>query len=107
VVGTRTTSQLDDGFLRDADGAITTFNVPGAVVTLPVSMNARGIVVGSYTISIDPALFSGFLRSKAGTFTLFDFPGGMATTPASINASNVITGYYYNGHDVLGFLRLP
>jgi len=31
----------------------------------------------------------------------------MATTPASINASNVITGYYYNGHDVLGFLRLP
>jgi hypothetical protein len=36
------------GFLRDASGAFTTFDVPGARVTIPTALNDLGQVAGRY-----------------------------------------------------------
>jgi hypothetical protein len=38
------------GFLRDADGTITTFDVGGAVWTEPESINAAGNITGFYQL---------------------------------------------------------
>ncbi len=48
------------GFLRSADGTMTTFTVPGATNTLPVAINSRGVITGSYTDSTGQ---HGFVRT--------------------------------------------
>jgi uncharacterized membrane protein len=42
-------SNVMHGFVRDRDGAITTFDVPGAGNAFPVSINAAGTITGTYT----------------------------------------------------------
>jgi hypothetical protein len=49
------------GFVRDSEGAITTFDVPGALVTVPLSINPAGQVTGLY---LDAAFAThGFVRA--------------------------------------------
>jgi hypothetical protein len=107
VVGNNLTSQLDEGFLRDPDGAISAFNIPDTAATLPLSINARGTVTGYSYPSATVSIYHSFLRSKAGRFTSFDVPGGTLTYASSINNFDVITGNYYKGSALLGFLRIP
>src|SRR5689334_17399358 len=59
------------GFLRDPDGTITSFDVPGARSTLPIAINNVGNVVGIYKGSQS----GGFIRAADGTFTTFAIAG--------------------------------
>src|SRR3954451_6734575 len=89
------------------DSIIVTIDVPGAVWTLPASINAAGAIAGSYR---DDAAIRGFLRDRYGNFTSFDAPGGQTLIePKNINPAGIITGNYYGGSSPhsQGFLRAP
>jgi hypothetical protein len=65
------------GFVRYADGAITTFAVPGAMSTEPVSINHAGDITGSYMVPWRPespslinSVQQGFVRAADGTSVL-------------------------------------
>jgi len=88
------------GFVRGADGKITTFDAPGAVVaTLPMSINLWGTITG---YSIDGGgTGHGFVRKSDGTITTFDDSeggtgSGLGTYPASINDEGAIVGVVAN-----------
>jgi uncharacterized membrane protein len=63
------------GFVRNATGNFTTFDVPSAAgFSNPVAINLEGAVVGYY---LDPnSQFHAFLRKPNGSFVSFDGPGG-------------------------------
>ena len=98
------------GFVLSANArTITTFDVPGSILTQPSSINSGGVITGVY---LDPSNLShGFLRSATGAITTFEAPGAgtgqsQGTAPQSINKYGVITGWYTDssgaGH---GFVR--
>lgn len=102
------------GFLRAPDGAITTFDFPGAARgtgqgTIGWDVDPGGTVVGSYYDASSAS--HGFLRSPDGKFTAFDCPGagtgsGQGTFPTSNGATGAITGYCVDGAGVNhGFVR--
>jgi hypothetical protein len=102
------------GFLRAADGKITTFDAPGAATgTLPKSINAGGAITGHYVDAQN--VDHGFVRSPSGNFTTFDVPGagtdagsGFGTFPDSINDAGAITGHYIDAQGLNhGFLLIP
>ncbi len=74
----------DHGFLRSAEGKITTFDVPGAggSGTTPIALNLEGAVVGYY-MNTDLA-FRAFVRSPNGKITTFAGPHACAL-PTSTN----------------------
>jgi hypothetical protein len=93
----------DHGFLRAADGTITSFDGPGSSATLASSVNASGVITGDYQ---DANYYShGYVRSADGTITSFDAPGAIQTFPGSINAEGVITGTYQGSSGFHGFVR--
>ena len=122
------------GYIRAANGTITTFDVPGSGCpgnpppsaskgaapsggsgfgsgTEAISIDDAGDVAGNYT---DPnCVRHGFVRTANGVITPFDAPGagtgaGMiqGTGGFSINASAVVAGTYADANAVVhGFLR--
>jgi len=114
------------GFVRSADGTMTSFDASGAGTgpgegTEPWSINPTGDITGWYT---DATGFThGFLRTANGSFTTFDVPGaakpaGIPCTPpvicsngtqgGAINAAGEITGQYLDAAGVFhGFVRSP
>ncbi len=107
-------SDVFHGFVRAPDGAITTFDVPGAGTgafqgTLAANINKPGAIDGSYIDVSDVA--HGFVRAADGAITTFDVPGAgtgafQGTFPLGINEPGTITGYYIDNNDVIhGFLR--
>jgi predicted membrane protein len=68
------------------------FQVPGALGTYPMSINASMVVTGYYYVS--STVTRGFLREADGAITTFALPGSLWTRPESINDAGVITGYY-------------
>src|SRR5579859_5135105 len=72
-----------------------TFDPPGSVSTIPMSINPAGEITGYYFDSNNN--YHGFLRSRDGRFTTFDFPGASDTAAASINPAGDITGTYSGG----------
>ena len=103
---------LQSGFVRAADGTITSFSPlssPGSPVleTLGFSINAAGAIAGYYVGGTAPFTNHGFVRDTGGNFTLFDPPGSTSTIVQSINDGGDITGYYYDASNVKhGFVRL-
>ncbi len=91
------------GFLRAADGTISTYSVPGAQMTFGTSINAGGTVAGSYRLADNKD--HGFIRSPDGTLTTFDVPGADETTVKGINKYGVVTGYATVATLSIGFLR--
>jgi hypothetical protein len=87
-----------------AGPTFTTFDVPGSMYTLGISINDEGTVTGWYADS--NGFDHGFVRATDGTITSFDPPGSSYTNPSAINAGGVITGNYIaengEGH---GFVR--
>ncbi|HUD55894.1 MAG TPA: hypothetical protein VMR02_11745 [Terracidiphilus sp.] len=88
-------SGLFHGFVRAADGRITTFDAPGAVVTFAFSINVWGTITG-YSIGGN-GTGHGFVRKSDGTITMFDdFEGGtgsgLGTFPGTINDEGAIAG---------------
>jgi hypothetical protein len=105
---------VSHGFLRDPDGAFTTFDVPGGSLnTLPVALNLEGSVVGS--VLDQNSVWHGFVRGSDGSFTTIDGPGACSSTPfctgtsaSSINAFGEISGSYSDDNAVLhGLVRSP
>jgi uncharacterized membrane protein len=69
----------------------TAIDVPGAIRTLAIGINARGDIAGWFQ---DPVgNIHGFLLSR-GNFTTIDVPGAAGTTALGINAGGQIVGVY-------------
>lgn len=85
--------QIPHGFLRTADGTITTFDPPGSTQTNVYDMNDSQVIVGSFE---DSAGLHGFIRAANGTITVYDAPGGGEGTEIfAINDNNAYGGDYY------------
>jgi hypothetical protein len=110
------------GFVRSADGTITTLNAPGAgtgtssatgysLGTKALSINDDGVIAGYYIDASE--VYHGFMVSASGTITTFNAPGAGTTAatgtfPVSINDNGVIVGYYSDPNDVYhGFQLTP
>lgn len=98
-------------FLREPNGSITGFAVPGAQGTFASAINLLGVVTGYYTDSSQVS--HGFLRYRDGTFKDFDAQGAGTeadggTFPSAINGQGVVTGYYLDPSFAYhGFIRWP
>ena len=91
------------GFVRAADGSITTFSVGQS--TSANGANRKGWVVGSYFVSArDP--YQPYLRDPSGAAMEFSVPhakgGAIATV---VNRSRTIAGYAYVSGGARGFFR--
>jgi hypothetical protein len=108
-------SNVFHGFVRAPNGAITTFDVPGAGTgsgqgTIGGSgINPAGAVTGEYLDASN--VFHGFVRAPNGVITTFDPPGagtgpGQGTIVNCINPAGAIVGNYLDSSNVFhGFLR--
>lgn len=98
------------GFVRSANGSITSFDPNGSVFTDPAGINAQRVIIGFYSGSSGP--YHGFLRSPEGEITSFDVSGagtaiGQGTEPLNINSPGDIAGAFIDGSGVShGFLRM-
>ena len=98
----------DHGFVRAADGTITSFDGPGAgtalfTATVPLSINSEGVITGWYAGAGD-STSHGFVRASDGTITSFDV-GPEGNNPTRCNPSGEITGWYGDAKGVHGFVR--
>ncbi len=122
VTGGRITGNFIDsngvnhGYLRAANGAITTFDVLVAGTgsgqgTVPEGIDWSGAITGQYIDS--NGVNHGFVQGSFGAITTFDAPGagtaaGQGTLPNTPNLFGVITGQYIDASNVHhGFLRNP
>jgi probable HAF family extracellular repeat protein len=102
-------SDGESGFVRSPDGALTTFDVPGAQATEASKINDEGQVVGRYSedsrLVDDSSRVRGFVRDARGTISRIDFPGATHTLPTGINDDGEVVGYYVDeGGETHGFL---
>ena len=97
------------GFVRTAQGKITTFDPPGSVFTSVWSINNFGQIAGVFYDA--NFVGHGFVRSAEGKITTFDPPGAVGgasgTYNAFVNDLGVIAGSYYaaNNNAEFGYLR--
>ena len=94
--------------MRASDGAITTFDVPGAGTgpgqgTQGQGINPVGTIPGFYT---DASFVNhGFVRDKHGAITTFDAPGagtgmGQGTIAGTPNPAGAIVIFYQDASNV-------
>jgi hypothetical protein len=99
------------GFVRDAQGNITSFDASSAALTstFPYSINASGAVAGTIATGPNGTIpYSAFLRDAQGTITPFEVPniGNGGTFAGSINDSGSIAGSFISENDgPYGFVR--
>jgi hypothetical protein len=111
-------SNVYHGFVRALDGAITTFDAPGACSsgpscsyegTVPESINPAGEITGYYVDA--GVVYHGFVRDPRGRIMTFNARqagtgNGDGTEAYSVNPAGEITGYYIDANNVShGFLR--
>jgi hypothetical protein len=102
-------SQHYHGFVRNALGKMTSFDVTGSILTQPVGINYSGEIAGIYEDAT--GVQRGFLRSSRGMITTFN-PGGSSgsTIPTAINDSGAVVGMYSTSSTAppaFGFVRYP
>ena len=94
--------------MRSSDGAITSFDVPGAQSTAAWSINFAGTVTGYCTIA---AVDYAFVRVASGAILKFDNAGiaDQGTRGEAINDLGAVTGYYFSGplNAIQAFLLTP
>jgi hypothetical protein len=98
------------GFVRTADGTITTFGPPANTIFTdinPYAINASGVTTGSISSNqgcgSNPQCAQAFVRTADGTITVFNVNQTITIT-SSINSSGDVTGSYgYSGST--GFIR--
>jgi hypothetical protein len=106
------------GFLRAADGKLTTFDDPDAGTgtyqgTWPYSINDFGVIVGATTYPNKVSV--GLLRMPNGRYQDFEFPSATYYNGAYINDLGVIAGSYSQvydptcgcSYDFIGYQRTP
>jgi hypothetical protein len=108
-------NDVSHAFIRYPDGKFTSFEVPGADMTVgsfngtsAASINDAGVVTGEYFDASGES--HGFLRGADGKITKFDVPGagGYGTTPIALNVEGGVVGYYSDSNFEFGaFLRNP
>lgn len=116
---------VDHGLIRRPDGALTTFDVPGAGTGSYQGTGCPGCALGLNQLGAIAGIYSdansvnhGFLRSPDGKFTTFDAPGAGTSSyqgtgcpsdcPTSLNDLGAIMGSYIDTNSVLhGYLRSP
>jgi predicted membrane protein len=100
------------GFLRTKDGAIITFDAPGAgtnsgqgtFVVFGDGINSSGTILGAYADASNN--IHGMVRSLDGVITPFDVTGSVFLDPAGINPEGAIIGFYAEASGPThGFLR--
>ncbi|MFZ0593312.1 MAG: hypothetical protein WAM39_22840, partial [Bryobacteraceae bacterium] len=92
------------GFIRDAQGNIQTFSVPGQKQSLSVTgLNANGDIVGWYYTNTSFNQEFCFIRYKDGAVFPFNVPGAYDSEAAGINDNGDIVGSYQGGRH--GFVR--
>jgi hypothetical protein len=101
------TNQTDGyvhSFVRDAQGAITTFDPPGPLYgSEAMSINGDGTITGLYQ---DANGVHGYLRDTQGAFTSFDVPGVNHTYGVGIDSSGNVAGYSIDANGFAhGFVR--
>jgi hypothetical protein len=84
------------GFLLDRNGGFTTLNVPGARESIAEGINARGDVVGAYSLPPSGLFLQGFVHPKDADVLSFAFPGAYLTHTNGINNRRQIVGIYMN-----------
>ena len=100
-------------FVRNSDGAIASFDAPGAgqgsgLGTVVTGINPKGQIVGEDIYVNNNVLMShGFVREADATFTIFDaIPDAIYTSAYAINPAGQVAGTYadanYFSH---GFVR--
>jgi uncharacterized membrane protein len=93
IVGRYLSAGQNHGFLRDAQGNLTTIDFPGASFSVASSINDSGAILGWYSLPTSPAVRHGFVF-RDGVFTSFDPPGSTFTNPLGINNRGDITGRF-------------
>jgi hypothetical protein len=97
--------QTFHGFVETSNGAITTFDAPGATSTFARTINNRGTVVGEYTDANN--IYHGFLRRASGAMVSFDPPRSVFTEAVAINNEGATAGVFIDKHGrSVGFMRL-
>lgn len=107
-------SSVVHGFVRAADGTMTSFDGPGSSDTFVTGINAVGAITGYYQslqgVGGAPVFYS-FVRAADGTLTAFEAPGAgtrprQGTQAMSINATGDVTGNYSGASGTAhGFVR--
>jgi len=95
------------GFVRAADGTITTLRVPHGPVTEVFGGNSQGWSVGGFSKNMHTP-YQAFLRSPSGKTTEFSVPGAAGGAYAkAVNSSRVVAGEaaVLLGHLPQGFVR--
>jgi hypothetical protein len=94
-------NNLIHSFLRTRDGAITTFDPPGAACSTQTQntcsaaagLAPNGTIAGTWA---DPsATFHGYFRASNGAFSVFDAPGAVLTGINAINPEETAAGGYF------------
>jgi uncharacterized membrane protein len=96
IVGDYIAGGTEHGYLL-SNGAFTTIDFPGSLLTQAFAVNANGIIVGDYAVTNANGNGNsqhGYVLA-AGTFTSIDFPGAAYTTAKGINSQGDIVGIYY------------
>lgn len=84
-----------DASLGGATWSYTSFDVPGALLTVAQGINARGDIVGYYN---DAAFVRHGFVLRDGTFSTIDYPGAAGTDARGIGpAGDVVGGYWLPG----------
>ena len=104
--GVITGSAGSHGFVRQTNGCLTIFDVPGSISTQPTAMNRHGEITGFYQDANNT--YHGFVRYGSEAISSFDVPNATNTYPAAMNGRGEITGSYSDANGVVhGFLRRP
>jgi len=104
VTGDYTAASSSHGFIRTADGTITTFDVPQSSSTYPLAINTSGEVTGFFYDS--SSIAHGFFRTSDGTITTIDVPGSSSTSASALNDNGDIVGGFRDSNGVgHAFLR--
>lgn len=96
------TAKTDHGFVRTADGTVTSFDYPGALITEGYSINSNGAVAGWWGNAV---VMHGLLRTADGRLKSFDCPGASNTLGLSINRAGTIAGACFFNDSFHGFFR--
>jgi hypothetical protein len=97
------------GFVRDASGTVSRFDIPSSEFAIPgsgagvVSINDWGVIAGMYLD--ENFAFHGFVRDAQGTISTFDAAQYATTFVHGINNEGTIVGYYYGVGNYHGFVR--
>jgi hypothetical protein len=108
IAGQYFNGQTFEGFVRKADGAITTFSPKAGDITYVTGINADRTIIGYFSGTNADSPVHGFVRLADGAIIKFHVPGSTQTVPESIDPEGEITGYYLKvegTNEYAGFVR--